>query len=296
MMKYTDVASLVNEILAQYDSATIRQIYYRMVSPPYQYMDNTRSMYCSFDAMLTRAREEGLVDWRKIADHTRNNITPDEYYYDDAMDYLETKREGLRWWSFNYNVDYWENQPYCVRVFIEKDALAQVVSSVALEYKITTIPGRGYNSVTQLMALADEFRQIDKSIIVLYFGDFDPTGLDIDRSASERLSAYSETDIKLVRMALTESDIQGLPPNPTKASDPRAEGYVQKYGNRCWELDALPPNELQNRVRASIKAYIDEVQWQKDREREKADRDYVDEVAEKIGTLWNNQDSEDDQE
>ena len=61
-MKYPEVVSLVNKILDEYDQATIRQIYYRLVSPPYQYMDNTRSMYCSFDGMLTKAREDGEVN------------------------------------------------------------------------------------------------------------------------------------------------------------------------------------------------------------------------------------------
>jgi len=256
-------------------------------------MANTKSMYCSFDDMLVRAREEGLVDWRKIADHTRQNIEPDQVW-DDTKEFLDAERRDLNRWPSYYHVDYWEEQPYCLRVFIEKDALAQVASSVALEYKVTTIPGRGYNSFAQLMGLADELQKIDKSIIILYFGDFDPTGLDIDRSAGKRLSSYSDRDIKLVRMALTEADIQGLPSNPTKKTDPRTESYSQKYGECCWELDALPPDVLKDRVRTSIKAYIDEVQWQKDIKRENDGRLHINEVAQKIGAFWDSEVLEDE--
>lgn len=41
----------------------------------------------------------------------------------------------------------------------------------------------------------------------------------------------------------------GLEPMPTKISDSRWREYSLQYGNQCWELDALPPNELQNIIR-----------------------------------------------
>jgi hypothetical protein len=274
-VKYTKVVELVNEILEQYDEATVRQVYYRLVSPPYQYVENVRSMYSSFDSMLTRAREEGSVNWRKIVDHTRQTISPDEVYYDDPVAYLQSRKQSIQYWSMWYNVDFWENQPYMVRVFVEKDALSHIVADEALKYHVSVVPGRGYNSLSQLMGEAEQFKKVDKSIICLYFGDFDPTGLDIDRSAGDRLVKYSQADFKLVRVALTEDDVATLPSNPTKAADSRAATYVARYGNQCWELDALPPNQLRDRVRQSIENYIDAEQWREDEERQKRDREYI---------------------
>jgi hypothetical protein len=272
---------LVNEILDQYSEATVRQIYYRMVSPPYQYLRNTRSMYNSFDSMLTKAREDGDIDWRKIVDHTRSVITPEEFYYDSPDDYLKFKKEGISWWGSRYDIDFWENQPNTVRVFIEKDALAQVVADVALQYKVSVISGHGYGSLTQLMSQAEQLKKIGKPIILLYFGDFDPSGLDIDRSACERLSDYSGgVDFQFIRVALVESDIVGLPPNPTKSADTRAAKYVARYGDRCWELDALPPDQLKSRVREAIARYIDPDRWAKDEARLREEREYINQAVE----------------
>jgi len=58
-MKYKEVVQLVNQILAQYTKATVRQIYYRLISPPYQYMLNTRSMYSSFDIKAGEGKGTG---------------------------------------------------------------------------------------------------------------------------------------------------------------------------------------------------------------------------------------------
>ena len=52
-----------------------------------------------------------------------------------------------------------------------------------------------------------------------------------------------------------------LPSNPVKTRD------IAKYGDDCWELDALPPDDLKMRVRSTINSYIDEFFWEEDTER-----------------------------
>jgi hypothetical protein len=46
---------------------------------------------------------------------------------------------------------------------------------------------------------------------------------------------------------------------------------VERYGERCWELDALNPNTLRAILRREIEARIERTQW---------DRDGLAEVAE----------------
>jgi len=71
-MKYEEVVRASNDIMEQYNiRLTVRQIYYRLVSPPYQLFDNTANSYKQFDSMLTRARERGDIPWRGIEDRSR---------------------------------------------------------------------------------------------------------------------------------------------------------------------------------------------------------------------------------
>lgn len=281
-MKYQELVGLVNEILGEYDQATVRQIYYRLVSPPYQYMPNTISAYTSFDRMLVRAREEGKIDWQKIVDHTRFEIGIDDPLYDNVEDFLEGFYHNVEHWWQRYDIDLWENQDYCLKVLVEKDALAQIMADVSLGYQVPVVVGRGYNSYSQLMQMASGLAEVDKSIIILYFGDFDPTGLDIDRSLEDRLSNYCDADFEVVRVALTDGDIVNLPPNPTKASDSRAASYIAQYGERCWELDALPPNELKSRVRQAIESYIDKEEWGASLQEREGGKEQIKKKIEKI--------------
>ena len=50
-------------------------------------------------------------------------------------------------------------------------------------------------------------------------------------------------------------------PASDKATDPRATWFVQRYGRRCWELDALNPNTLRTRVEAALVAEIEPTTW-----------------------------------
>ena len=59
-------------------------------------------------------------------------------------------------------------------------------------------------------------------------------------------------------------DIDGLPHFDlgSKGSDARHGWYLQHYGNRCWELDAMSPVHLRDRVETAILSYIDPAAWE----------------------------------
>lgn len=79
-----------------------------------------------------------------------------------------------------------------------------------------------------------------------------------------RLDEYG-ANVSLRRIALTQYDVEhgGLPSfeADTKTKDPRHRWFVENYGPRCWELDALPPPDLRARVREAIVGLIDVDAW-----------------------------------
>jgi len=44
--------------------------------------------------------------------------------------------------------------------------------------------------------------------------------------------------------------------------DPRYRWFVSNYGDRCWELDALSPNILRDRVEQAIRARLNLDAWE----------------------------------
>ena len=95
-----------------------------------------------------------------------------------------------------------------------------------------------------------------RGAVLLYAGDFDPSGEDIDRDFIERTGCWDE----VVRVALTARQVRDyrLPVNPGKTTDSRAAGFIERHGSLMQvELDALDPDTLRGLYQDAIDGYWD---------------------------------------
>jgi hypothetical protein len=93
--------------------------------------------------------------------------------------------------------------------------------------------------------------------VLLYAGDHDPSGEDIDRDFTARTNCWQEVR----RVALTAAQVRehALPPQPGKELDSRARGFVERHGRLVQvELDALPPDVLREVFAVAIAEFWDE--------------------------------------
>ena len=263
-MKSADIVEATRKILSEYGYAlTLRQIFYRLVS---NYgLSNTGATYRYLSRILVNARENGIIPVNSIIDRSRSIIPSYDNDDGDPDDYFDLEIESIEDMALSYSMSMWDNQDYYIEVWVEKDALSQVVSRVARDFKVVVAPSRGYSSFSYLYDAVKRFKSVDseKNRLVLHFGDHDPSGIDMSRDLEERLNNYG-ANIELVRVALTYDQVKQykLSPNPTKTADPRSNGYISMFGSECWELDALPPNVLQKLVSDSIQSYIDKDKWE----------------------------------
>ena len=92
---------------------------------------------------------------------------------------------------------------------------------------------------------------------IYYFGDFDPSGVDISRNTEQRLQQFVDSDaLTFKRVAVNEDQITelNLPTRPTKATDSRSKNFCSDIS--C-EVDAIRPDVLCGMVRACISNHID---------------------------------------
>jgi hypothetical protein len=76
----------------------------------------------------------------------------------------------------------------------------------------------------------------------------------------------------------------GLPPDFTKATDTRRAAFVAKYGDLSVELDALPIDVLQERIRAKVESRMDLDALEKSRALEAADIGHLTAVLDGTGS------------
>jgi len=69
------------------------------------------------------------------------------------------------------------------------------------------------------------------------------------------------------------------PENPAKETDSRIGAYVEKYGTRSWELDAVEPVKLAELVRSHVLNLRNDDLWNEAIEKENDMRDKLREFA-----------------
>lgn len=275
--KSRDLIRQANTILTEYAQQgyrlTLRQLYYQFVSRAL--LDNNQKNYKRLGEVLNNARLAGLVDWDMIEDRGRE--TTFVSHWDSPADIIETAASSFR-------IDKWEKQPWHVEVMVEKQALEGVLIPVCRDLDIGFCANKGYSSSSALYETGKRLcRYFDngKSIMVLYLGDHDPSGIDMTRDIEERLELFSRSSITVKRLALNMDQIDEYSPpeNPAKTTDSRYMQYIDRFGYSSWELDALEPRILAGLVRDAVLEVRDEDLWQTAIEREQKMRETLKKYA-----------------
>jgi hypothetical protein len=244
------------------DLITIRQLYYRLVVE--HIISNGPEVYNKLDHHLVTARERGLIPYDVFTDRSRGEHHPHVISLTDSPKvYLQDTLRRLL--SVPDNADRWQNQPFHLELWIEKDALVPFFEQVAREKQVTLFPCRGFSSLTKLNNAMVRFRGAvakgKKGIKIVYAGDLDPSGWSIYETIKEKLSQMNDTglDIEVDRFALQEDQVYGLLHLPFKESDSRLRAFREKFPHLsgAYELDAVPPLDLMNMARVATETYFD---------------------------------------
>jgi hypothetical protein len=232
---------------------TLRQLYYQFVAR--DLIPNTQQSYKNLGSIINRARLAGLLDWNYIVDRTRNLR---------GVSHWTTPASVINSAAYGFRLDKWADQPTRVEIWVEKEALAGVVERVGTERDVDYFSCRGYVSQSELWGAGQRLKTAilaDQNVVILHLGDHDPSGVDMTRDITDRLTQFigyrAERRLEVRRIALNMDQVQRYnpPPNPAKLTDSRATGYIAEHGHESWELDALDPATLS----ALITSHIDDI-------------------------------------
>ncbi|MDO8565829.1 MAG: hypothetical protein Q7S04_01415 [Candidatus Moranbacteria bacterium] len=269
---YSDIelAEKINSILEEYDvPLTLRQVYYRLVALG---LMNAQKVYQNLSGKLSRLREQGLVLWERIIDLKRQ--PEKEPSWTSPESFFETV-------SQSYKRDLQQEQAKYIEVWCEK---AVAIRQITDKYDVSLLAGGGYRSSSALYEASKRFKNIGKPIVILYLGDFDPSGLDIERDIETRMRGVFDIEVDVQRVLLVLQDITDyqLLPSPVKPTDPRTAAYIAKYGvTDVYELDALPPNVIAEKLEEAICRNMDVELYETQLARQELDNAEIDKFIEK---------------
>lgn len=284
----TDAArDIAEDFKRQGYDMTLRQIYYQCVKAAK--IPNSDESYKRLGNALGDARLAGEFDMDLIVDRGREARASKQHEckldVDVALGEAGGYLKALPHWSIA--VDRWFGQPKYVSVWVEKDALSGVFEKPCEDLGVGFFACKGYPShsalwqwlkaledacqTSQSSVEDDEGNELDvepmREAVVLYFGDHDPDGWQIPRSAEETLNTLAQVHsldippIRFIRVGLLMSQIQQYqpPPFPAKTTSSRYAGYYREHGIKdAWELDALSPKVLDNLIRTNVAQHWDQ--------------------------------------
>ena len=216
---------------------------------------------------LVYAREQGIIPWRWIVDETRSVERVSTW--DDPEAFAQTAVDAFR-------INFWQDQPVRVEVWSEKGTVRGTLAPVLRAYAVNFRVLHGFGSATVVYDVATESLQDPRSLHVYYVGDWDPSGLCMsERDLPQRVGRY-QGNVDIERIALTAADTQmyDLPSfdAATKSKDSRYKWFVEHYGPRCWELDALSPMLLRQRLEQALRDVIEWQSWNRYAKVEQAEK------------------------
>jgi hypothetical protein len=205
--------------------------------------------------LLKEARERGRIPWGWIVEETRRI---------ERVSTWSNPAEYARCVARSYRRDFWEQQPVRCEIWSEKGTVRGLLQPVLDQFAVGFRVMHGFSGATTVYDVAQD--DDGRPLIVLYVGDFDPSGMFMSEvDLPKRFAEYGGDHVTLKRIALTREQARRLPSFPAtdKRKDPRYPWFVRNYGDHCWELDAMDPNDLRDCVEQAIIELIEPVAWQR---------------------------------
>lgn len=277
------INSVIEEYQRQGYSLTLRQCYYQLVARGI--IENNERSYKNTGNLINDARLAGLIDWNAIEDRTRNLKRLS--HWSNPQSIIESASE-------QYMKDTWQGQDYYVEVWVEKEALANVVGRISDELDVPYFCCRGYVSQSEMWSASQRFiaqQERGKTVVLIHLGDHDPSGIDMSRDIEERLLMFGVNDsdfiFKRIALNMEQIDLYNPPPNPAKITDSRCGAYIREYGDKSWELDALDPKVIHDLITDNVTVFYDEYKGDQIKTQVYRERAVMNRVAENWNHIYN---------
>lgn len=265
-----------NELIDIYGKITVHQAFYQFISKGWESPPRNRKEYTGLESRLIYAcsvgRIKGLISWNGIIDGKTDTL------------------EIPTWKSFKkfigdakkmFLLDWWNKSKNLIEVWTEKATLRPILEPITDEYRVPLIVCHGYATIDCIYKRFSNMEASGKKATILYLGDYDGEGWDIyDKIKNGIIHSKYQLKYKpnVERLALNDDQIDrlDLTPLPPKMGSSRTPKFIKERGKQCYEIDAMPPDELKIKLMVGIAKHIDfdedYYKRKESRERKKLDR------------------------
>lgn len=242
---------VIHDIVRENQPTSIRFTYYTATTLGLVTKDDSGAEKVQ-RAVLAMRRSERMP-WEWIVDTNRWMRKPDSY---------DSVEEALAELGESYRKDMWRRAGTAVEVWCESESVAGVLFPVTAEWDVPLYPIKGQTSDTFAHSTAQEYRRDRRALQIIYVGDHDPHGYEIETNLHHKLVKYSgRSDVSFHRLAcnaehVADLGLSGGPAKKTTYVDAATRAKVAWFGPAV-EVEAIPPGTLRGWLSDAIEAFVD---------------------------------------
>lgn len=254
---------VLERLAEEHGPASVRHIFYAAVVAQLSGITKDQAGYNKVQTQVLNLRRSGRIPYDQITDSTR---------WMRKSPSFDSWQEAVERTAAMYRRNLWSSSLDRVEVWAESDSIAGVIHQVTNRWDVPLMVCRGQASETFAHSAAEAWAQSPKRPVVLYVGDHDPHGLDIEESLQEKLRRfhYAPEHIEWTRIGITAEQVVSMDLPTTK---PKLTNRKKPYPfDWAAEAEALPAVLLRELLDSAISRYVDHDQLEVLRAAEAAER------------------------
>jgi len=226
---------------------TIRQLFYAATVNGVVGIEKNENGYGKIQRVALAMRKERELPYHWVADHSRSIW---------GMNMFSGLNDAAEIWASNYRLDFWDNRPEKVEIWLEKTALASALQPDTGKYRVDLAPTSGFASEGFVEKAVRGVANSGKEKLVIYsLYDFDKVGQDASNALGRAMGRLSnmygiELDYNAIGLGYEQVVDWGLPTRDAK------QGRSQWDYPFAAELDAIPVKQLRELVASYLSHHM----------------------------------------
>lgn len=263
---------------------SVRHLFYAATVAKVPGITKDDSGYGKVQRLALELRRAKRIPYRQITDGTRWMRKPTSY---------GSVADALAATATLYRRDLWVSSSFRVEVWCESDSIAGSIYEVTARWDVPLMVMRGQSSETFVHNAAEAWVEQFSQPVVLYVGDHDPAGLDIEEAARTKLARFygdgfeaaggqrKNARIDWHRVGVTWEQVERL---DLPGTAPKVKNRRKPYPfAMSVEAEALPAALLRELLDEAITNYVDHDKLEVLMEAEESERTILHRMAGQVG-------------
>ena len=226
---------------------SVRHLFYAATVAKVPGIMKNQAGYDKVQRQVLALRRDGRIPYRPVVDGTRWMRKPASY---------TSAAAALEATAALYRRNLWATSRWRVEVWAESDSIAGTIFDITARWDVPLMVTRGQSSETFAHNAAEAWKETSSVPSVLYIGDHDPAGLDIEESVRTKLETFYGRTLLWDRVGVTWSQAEAL---DLPGTPPKTAGRRKPYPfPLAVEAEALPAPLLRELLDDAIAWHVDQ--------------------------------------